>query len=146
MTGLWFFSFCLKIMRASTPTREIAAVPCLCLGRLGWLFCRPRAPVCAGGSLPGKQVHRKGPGGLGGHEINHEAAICLCGKGHQPPGLRQAERCQQVQEGDPSSLLSPGEMWFTTEPSAGLPNTSETWMYWRESSRRSMKIFGGSLL
>ncbi|KAJ7404026.1 hypothetical protein WISP_147897 [Willisornis vidua] len=36
--------------------------------------------------------------------------MCPCGKGgHQPPGLHQADCCQQVRRGDPAPLLSPGE-------------------------------------
>lgn len=35
---------------------------------------------------------------------------CPCGKGGpQPPGLHQAECCQQVRAGDSAPLLSPGD-------------------------------------
>ena len=38
------------------------------------------APVHAGGWLAGKQIGRKGPGGPGGHQVEHEPAMGPYGK------------------------------------------------------------------
>lgn len=47
----------------------------------------------------------KGPGDPGGHEADHEPAVCPCSEGSQ----QQLDMCsQQAEEGCPS-LLSPGE-------------------------------------
>ncbi|KAK4830310.1 hypothetical protein QYF61_009815 [Mycteria americana] len=63
-----------------------------------------------GGQLAGKQLCREGPGHPGGEQVDYEPAMGPRGKeGHQPPGLRQAECCQQVNGGDPSPLLSTAE-------------------------------------
>jgi len=37
-------------------------------------------PVDAGSKLAGKQLHRKGSGIPGGHQVKHEPETCLCGK------------------------------------------------------------------
>jgi len=66
---------------------------------------QPHAPVYDGDHSVEKQLCREGPGGPGGHQVDHEAAICPCGRGSQ----HQAENCQQVRGGDPSPLLSTGE-------------------------------------
>ena len=80
------------------------------------------------------QLLRKGPGVPGGHQVDHKAAMCPCGKGGQrPPGLHQAEHCQEVRGSNPSPLLSTGEMQLTTDPGSGLPSTRETGTLWSES-------------
>lgn len=50
-----------------------------------------------------------------------------CRKGGQhPPGLQQAENCQQVEGGDSFPLLSTGETQVGAGPSAGLTSARET--------------------
>jgi len=48
---------------------------------------QPRALVYDGGHPAGKQLGRKGPWVPGGHEIEHELAMCSCGKGEWYLGL-----------------------------------------------------------
>lgn len=53
---------------------------------------------------------RKGLGGPGGHQVEKEPAMCPCHKESQwYRGLHYEECCQQVREGDPFPLHSPGE-------------------------------------
>lgn len=66
---------------------------------------------------------REGPRDAGG-QVEHDTAMCHCGKGgQQPPGLHWEEHCQQVSRDHPSSLLSTGEIHL--ESCAGLPSTRE---------------------
>ena len=37
---------------------------------------QPHEPVHAGGPLAGKQCGRQGPGGTGGHQVEHKSAMC----------------------------------------------------------------------
>ncbi|KAK4826197.1 hypothetical protein QYF61_006141 [Mycteria americana] len=53
-------------------------------------------------------------------------------EGQWHPGLHSVEHCQQVDRGDPSSLLSTVETHQVSN--AGLPSTSETWIYWSKSN------------
>ena len=62
---------------------------------INWIFSKtlqgqqpePRA-VPMEGQPSGKQLCRKGLGSPGGHQVEHESEMCLCGKEHQqPPGL-----------------------------------------------------------
>ena len=57
-----------------------------------------------------KQLGREEPGGPGRRQVEHEPALCPCGKGGQlHPGLHEGKCCQQVEESDSSCLLSMGE-------------------------------------
>lgn len=59
---------------------------------------QPQVPLPAGGCAAEKQLCRKGRGGVGGYQVDHALAMCLCGK----EGTWYPE--QQFEGGDPSSL------------------------------------------
>lgn len=68
---------------------------------------QPQAPGHAGAA---QRQTRKGPGGSGGHQVEHEPGKCPCGKeGVWYPGLHWEECFQEDEEGAFSSLLSIGE-------------------------------------
>lgn len=60
--------------------------------------------------MSGKQLCGERPRDPGGHEAEHEAAACACGRGSSwLPGLLQAECCEQGEQCDPSPLVLSGE-------------------------------------
>jgi len=64
-------------------------------------------------------VKGRGPGDAG-RQVEHDTAMCHCGKeGQQPPGLHWEEHCQQVSRDHPSPLLSTSEIHL--DSCTGLP-------------------------
>ncbi|GAB0181745.1 mitochondrial enolase superfamily member 1 [Grus japonensis] len=71
---------------------------------------QPHAPVYAGGHPAGKQLCRSVPGDPGGHQAEHEAAMCpCCTEGEEYPQLHEKKYCHKVKGRDPYLLLSRGE-------------------------------------
>lgn len=84
--------------------------------------------------LTGKQLFWKGPGNLGGEEV--ETAMWCCGwENQQQPECCISKICrQQIQRVDPSFCIC--HLWDCTwdsMPSLGISNKRETWTYWIES-------------
>ena len=81
-----------------------------------------------GGHPPGKQLGRKGPGGSGGPQAEHEPAIC--------PYLqsRQTESWAALGKVLPACQSPLLIHTWSTASSSGLPSTREAWTYWRESN------------
>lgn len=57
---------------------------------------QPQVPVHAGGLPAEKEPSRKGSGGPGGHQTDHEPEMCLCRQHEHCSGLHQEDSCQQV--------------------------------------------------
>lgn len=58
--------------------------------------------------LVGKQHDIKAPGSLGGQEVEHEEAVCLCRKSQWSPELYQDKYHQHIEGGDPFLLINAG--------------------------------------
>lgn len=94
------FPACWIVWLQSTPTRigrSETAVK-INMGNYTALHLRRNNPTCqlhAGGHPVGKQLDRKGPGGPGGHQIEHEPAMHPCSnEGELYSGLHYANHCQ----------------------------------------------------
>lgn len=73
------------------------------------------------GQTAGKQIFRKGPGGLEGQQVEHESAICPCDKERQQHLGVSQQRCRQQVQGSDSSSHHWGDPIGVLCPVLGSP-------------------------
>lgn len=87
-----------------------------------------------------KAALRECPGGPGGHQVEHEAAVCLLRQRRPRVSWTALGRTLPTDQGRWSCLfVHTSETYLEGWVTAGLPSARETWTCWSESSHKGHK-------